>query len=52
MERLLIIEAIKRHNGNRKDAAKDLGINVSTLYRKMKSLRIDSPGRDGRGKRR
>ena len=36
MERYLISETLQRRKGNRKIAARDLGINVSTLYRKMK----------------
>ena len=51
MERFLISETLQRRKGNRKDAARDLGINVTTLYRKMKSLRIESPEVDGRGRR-
>jgi PAS domain S-box-containing protein len=42
MEKLLIQEALRRHKGNRTTAARQLGINPSTLYRKMKSLRIES----------
>ncbi|MGB9625837.1 MAG: sigma-54 interaction domain-containing protein, partial [Phycisphaerae bacterium] len=34
MERLLIAEALSRHQGNRKKAARDLGIHTSTLFRK------------------
>lgn len=52
MERFLIREALERRKGNRKEAARDLGINVSTLYRKIRSLRIDIPETDGRGRRR
>ncbi len=51
MERFLISETLQRRKGNRKDAARDLGINVTTLYRKIKSLRIESPEIDGRGRR-
>jgi PAS domain S-box-containing protein len=42
MEKLLIQEALRRHKGNRTKAARQLGINPSTLYRKMKALRIVS----------
>ncbi|NLF73651.1 MAG: sigma 54-interacting transcriptional regulator [Candidatus Anammoximicrobium sp.] len=52
MEKFLISETLRRRKGNRKDAAADLGINVSTLYRKIKDLQIESPERDGRGRRR
>jgi PAS domain S-box-containing protein len=41
MEKLLISEALRRHKGSRSKAAKQLGINPSTLYRKMKALKID-----------
>jgi PAS domain S-box-containing protein len=41
MEKLLISEALRRHKGNRGKAARQLGINPSTLYRKMKTLKID-----------
>ena len=51
MERSLITEALHRRSGNRKQAAKDLGINVSTLYRKIGALQIDAPETDGRGRR-
>lgn len=51
MERFLISETLQRRKGNRTDAARDLGINVSTLYRKIKDLKIESPGVDGRGRR-
>ena len=52
MERHLIALALERHNGNRKKAAKDLGINISTLFRKIKDFNIESPPADGRGRRR
>jgi PAS domain S-box-containing protein len=51
MERFLISETLKRRNGNRKLAARDLGINVSTLYRKIKASGIEIPPADGRGHR-
>jgi PAS domain S-box-containing protein len=50
MERLLIAEALRRHQGNRRQAARELGINTSTLFRKLKSLRIETPPRDGRSR--
>ena len=52
VEKLFITETLQRRNGNRKLAAHDLGINASTLYRKIKTLGIDLPGVDGRGRRR
>jgi DNA-binding NtrC family response regulator len=48
MEALMITEVLRRHQGNRRRAAADLGIDASTLYRKIKSLRIDVPETDGR----
>lgn len=36
-----IIRALRRHNGKRKDAAKELFISERTLYRKIKELGID-----------
>jgi large subunit ribosomal protein L25 len=41
MERFLISETLQRRKGNRKATARDLGINVTTLYRKIKDLQID-----------
>ena len=41
MEKLLISEALRRHKGSRSKTARQLGINPSTLYRKMKALKID-----------
>ena len=41
MEKLLISEALRRHKGSRKKAADQLGIDPSTLYRKLKALEID-----------
>ena len=51
IERLFITETLQRRRGNRKLAARDLGINVSTLYRKIKTLGIETPETDGRGRR-
>lgn len=48
IEKLFINETLHRRGGNRKLAAKDLGINVSTLYRKIQTLGIDAPQADGR----
>ena len=47
MERFLIANALQRHNGNRTAAARQLGINPSTLFRKLKSLGIELPKSDG-----
>jgi PAS domain S-box-containing protein len=43
-----IVEALRRHDGNRTAAARDLGINPSTLFRKIKALDIQVPAADGR----
>ncbi len=51
MERRMIEEALGRHRGNRKLAAKDLGIDDSTLYRKIKTLKITPPPKDGRSRK-
>ena len=48
LETIHIRETIRRHGGNRKAAAKGLGIHPSTLFRKIKSLRIELPETDGR----
>lgn len=42
MERNLIIQALERNGGSRSRAAADLGIDPSTLWRKMKRFSIDS----------
>jgi len=52
MEKNLIAETLQRYAGNRKSAARDLGINTSTLYRKIKDLKIEVPEGDGRRRRR
>jgi transcriptional regulator with PAS, ATPase and Fis domain len=51
MEALMITDVLRRHQGNRRRAASDLGIDASTLYRKIKSLQIDAPETDGRTRR-
>lgn len=40
MESVVIIEALRRNKGNQRAAAKDLGIDKSTLYRKLKAYDI------------
>jgi len=40
MEILLIIEALRRNKGNRAATAKELGIDKSTLFRKLKAYDI------------
>ncbi len=43
MEKHLITESLRRHNGKRSLAARELDIDPSTLYRKMKSYAIEFP---------
>jgi PAS domain S-box-containing protein len=52
LQKHLILETLNYYNGNRKKTARDLGINIATLYRKIKSFGIKVPETDGRGKRR
>jgi len=40
MEILLITQALRRNNGNKTAAAKELGIDKSTLFRKMKAFNV------------
>ncbi|MFP4477292.1 MAG: sigma-54 interaction domain-containing protein [Desulfatibacillaceae bacterium] len=47
-EKMLIEKALARNRGNRKLTAADLGIDPSTLYRKIRRLGMDVPDRDGR----
>lgn len=51
IERLFITEALNRNGGNRKKTARELGIDVSTLYRKIINLHIEVQQQDGRGHR-
>ena len=41
MERRAIIQALERHRGKRRDAAKELEISERTLYRKIKEYGIE-----------
>lgn len=43
MERYLIEDALRRHQGHRAETARELGIHPSTLFRKMRSLGIRWP---------
>ena len=49
-ERQMILDALRRNNGHRLAAARELGIHKSTLFRKIKSLHITPPGPDGRSR--
>lgn len=50
MEKRFIHQTLIYHNGNRRKAARDLGIDASTLYRKIRALDIEVPETDGRSK--
>jgi len=43
--------ALERHRGNRLAAARELGIDKSTLFRRIKALRVPLPEQDGRAHR-
>jgi PAS domain S-box-containing protein len=51
MEKTLIAESLRKNRGNRALTASELGIDTSTLYRKIKSLKIEVPATDGRSKK-
>lgn len=42
MEKEMIIQALQRHNGKRKNAAQDLKISERTLYRKIKDYNLEN----------
>jgi PAS domain S-box-containing protein len=42
LETMHIRDALRRHAGNRTSAARELGINPSTLFRKLRSIKIES----------
>jgi len=50
MEEMLITESLRRHRGNRRRVAEELGIHTSTLFRKIRALKIDVPEMDGRSR--
>jgi PAS domain S-box-containing protein len=50
-EKAMIREALAKHGGSRALAAGELGIDPSTLYRKIQRFGIVTPEQDGRGKR-
>ncbi len=52
MECRMIEAALDRHAGRRQAAAAELGIDPSTLYRKIMALGLTTPPSDGRGRRR
>jgi PAS domain S-box-containing protein len=49
-EAIHILDAVRRHHGNRAAAARELGINPSTLFRKVKALGLELPAHDGRSR--
>jgi len=42
-ERQIILETLQEHNWNRIATAEQLGINRTTLYKKMKRLGLETP---------
>ncbi len=52
VEKMVISEALRRNGGSRKRTSGELGIDVSTLFRKIRQLGIELPEKDGRGLRR
>jgi DNA-binding NtrC family response regulator len=40
-EKALIVEALRRFDGNRRETARALGISERTLYRKLQSFDLD-----------
>jgi transcriptional regulator with PAS, ATPase and Fis domain len=44
MEKLLIRDALRKHAANRAASARELGIDASTLFRKIKALGIRDRG--------
>jgi PAS domain S-box-containing protein len=52
MEKHLITETLRRYHGHRGRAARELAIDASTLYRKIKALGLEVPDLDGRSRRR
>lgn len=46
VERKLLLEALEHHKGNATQAARDLGLERSHFYKKMRSLGIKRPGSD------
>ena len=50
-ERRLIDDALRRHDGHRGRAARELGLDPSTLYRKLQRAGLERPPHDGRQRR-
>jgi transcriptional regulator with PAS, ATPase and Fis domain len=51
MEKLLVTDALRRHQGNRRKAAKELGIDPSTLFRRLRVLKLTSGPKSGQPER-
>lgn len=51
LEKLLIADTLRRFRGNRLQSARALGVDPSTLYRKIRRFGIAVPETDGRGRR-
>jgi DNA-binding NtrC family response regulator len=43
-ERQIILDTLQQHNWNRNETAAQLGINRTTLYKKMKKLGLETIG--------
>jgi len=50
VEEMVIGEALRRNQGNKTRAAKEMGIDASTLFRKIKTLKLDSPTQTDHGR--
>jgi PAS domain S-box-containing protein len=48
LEARFLLDVLRRNNWNRQEAAKELGIHKTTLWRKIKRLGLDIPPIDGR----
>jgi len=47
IEEYYLTDALRRHGGNRKAAAEELGIHPSTMFRKIKAMNIVAPRHEG-----
>jgi PAS domain S-box-containing protein len=50
LEKRYILDTLRRNNWHRNKTARELGIDKSTLYRKMRKYGIESPDLDGRSR--